>query len=212
MEINPKPQRVWSAALTHTITKPVIAVVMGVSGSGKTTVAVLLSAALGCQFQEGDDLHPPENVEKMHSGTPLTDADRLPWLRKIAEEIDGWRARGESGVLTCSALKRAYRDIIIGDRSDVTLVYLKGSHDLIHRRMAARHEHFMPVALLDSQFATLQEPTPDEHPLTVDVGGRPAEIVAEIVRQLEERQGRARGHKSTSGATATSDASKGERR
>ena len=113
----------------------------------------------------------------------------MPWLRKIAEEIDGWRARGKSGVLTCSALKRSYRDIIIGDRPDVTLVYLKGSHDLIHRRMAARHEHFMPVALLDSQFATLQEPTPDEHPITVDVGGRPAEIAAEIVRQLEERQG-----------------------
>ena len=124
----------------------------------------------------------------MHGGTPLTDADRLPWLRKIAEEIDGWRARGESGVLTCSALKRSYRDIIIGNRRDVTLVYLKGSHDLIRRRMAARHEHFMPVALLDSQFATLQEPTPDEHPVTVDVGGRPAEIAAEIVHRLEQRQ------------------------
>jgi gluconokinase len=199
MGINPKPQRVWSAALTHTITKPVIAVVMGVSGSGKTTVAVLLSAALGCQFQEGDDLHPPENVEKMHSGTPLTDADRLPWLRKIAEEIDGWRARGESGVLTCSALKRSYRDIIIGDRAAVTLVYLKGSQDLIHRRMAARHEHFMPVALLDSQFATLQEPTPDEYPVTVDVGGRPAEIVANIVRQLEERQAGSHSNEAKSG-------------
>ena len=104
------------------------------------------------------------------------------WLHKIAEEIDGWRARGESGVLTCSALKRSYRDIIIGDRPDVTLVYLKGSHDLIRRRMAARHEHFMPVALLDSQFATLQEPTPDEHPIIVDVGSRPADIAAEIVR------------------------------
>ena len=206
-----QPPRVWSAAVANTLTKPVIAVVMGVSGSGKTTVSALLAAALGCQFQEGDDLHPAANVEKMHSGTPLTDADRLPWLRKIGEEIDGWRARGESGVLTCSALKRAYRDIIIGDRSDVTLVYLKGSRDLIHRRMAARHEHFMPVALLDSQFAALQEPTPDEHPLTVDVGGRPAEIVAEIVRQLEERQGRPCGHKSISGAVATSDASKGER-
>lgn len=197
-----QPQHTWSPALSTTIVKPVIAVVMGVSGSGKTTVAVLLSAALGCQFQEGDDLHPHKNVEKMHAGTPLTDADRLPWLRKIAEEIDGWRARGESGVLTCSALKRAYRDIIIGNRSDVTLVYLKGSHDLIHRRMAARHEHFMPVALLDSQFATLQEPTPDEHPVTVDVGGRPSEIVGEIVRQLEEQQGGARGHESTSGVTA----------
>ena len=100
----------------------------------------------------------------------------------------GWRKRGESGVLTCSALKRSYRDIIIGNRSDVTLVYLKGSHDLIHRRMAARHEHFMPVALLDSQFATLEEPTPDEHPITVDVGAKPIEIVTEIVHQMEERQ------------------------
>jgi gluconokinase len=197
MGIDPKFQRVWSAALTHTITKPVIAVVMGVSGSGKTTVAALLSAALGCQFQEGDDLHSPKNVEKMHAGKPLTDSDRLPWLRKIAEEIDGWRARGESGVLTCSALKRSYRDIIIGGRSDVTLIYLKGSYDLIHRRMATRHEHFMPVGLLDSQFVALQEPTPGEHPITVDVGGRPTEIVNEIVRKLEERQGSARGHEST---------------
>jgi gluconokinase len=188
MRIGQRPRRVWSAALTHTIVRPVIAVVMGVSGSGKTTVSVLLSAALGCQFQEGDDLHPAANVEKMRSGTPLTDADRLPWLHKIAEEIDGWRARGESGVLTCSALKRSYREIIIGDRADVTLVYLKGSHDLIHGRMAARHEHFMPVALLDSQFATLQEPTPDEHPIIVDVGARPIEIVTEIVHQMEERQ------------------------
>src|SRR5690348_8839015 len=181
---DPQPERVWSPALTHAVTSPAIVVVMGVSGSGKSTVAAMLAAALGCQFQEGDDLHPPENVEKMRSGAPLTDADRLPWLRKIAEEIDGWRARGESGVLTCSALKRSYRDMIIGDRSEVTLVYLKGSHDLIHQRMAARHEHFMPVALLDSQFAALQEPTPDEHPLTVDVAGQPADIVSEIVSEL----------------------------
>ena len=205
-----QPPRVWSAAVANTLAKPVIAVIMGVSGSGKTTVSALLAAALGCQFQEGDDLHPAANVEKMHSGTPLTDADRLPWLRKIAEEIDGWRARGESGVLTCSALKRSYRDIIIGDRSDLVLVYLKGSHDLIHRRMVARHEHFMPVALLDSQFATLQEPTLDEHPITVDVGGRPIEIVSEIVRQLEERQDSGRGYESTSGKAAAPGASKGE--
>ncbi len=201
-----QPRRAWSAAIAHSLTEPVIAVVMGVSGSGKTTVSALLAVALGCQFQEGDDLHPVENVEKMHGGTPLTDADRLPWLRKIAEEIDSWRTRDESGVLTCSALKRSYRDIIIGDRPDVTLVYLKGSYDLIRRRMATRHEHFMPVALLDSQFATLQEPTPDEHPITVEVGGRPAEIAAEIVHRLEERQGRGRRK-----STAAADASAGKR-
>ena len=107
---------VWFAAMAHTIARREIAVVMGVAGSGKTTFAALLAAALGCQFQEGDDLHPAANVEKIHGGTPLTDADRLSWLRKIAEEIDSWRARRESDVLTCSALKRSYRDIIIGDR------------------------------------------------------------------------------------------------
>ncbi len=179
-----QPQHVWSAGLAYSLTKPVIVVVMGVSGSGKSTVAALLAGSLGCRFQEGDDLHPRENVEKMRRGTPLTDADRLPWLRKIAEEIEGWRAGGECGVLTCSALRRSYRDIVIGDRHDVVLVYLKGSRDLIYRRMAARPEHFMPVALLDSQFATLEEPTPDEHPIIVDVGGKPAEIACEIVRQL----------------------------
>jgi carbohydrate kinase (thermoresistant glucokinase family) len=200
------PQRVWSAALAHAIAKPVIVVVMGVSGSGKTTVAALLAAALGCQFQEGDDLHPRENVEKMHGGTPLTDADRMGWLHKIAEEIDGWRARGESGVLTCSALKRSYRDIIIGSRPGVTLVYLKGSYDLIRRRMVARHEHFMPVALLDSQFATLQEPTPVEHPITVDVSGRPADIAVEIVHQLEYRQGSGRRDEPTSRVAPAADA------
>jgi len=182
-----RSQQGWSAALAPAITKPVTIVVMGVSGSGKTTVAALLSAALGCQFQEGDDLHPRENVEKMQAGTPLTDADRMPWLRKIAETIDNWGARGESGVVTCSALKQSYRTIIIGERPGVTLVFLKGSYDLIRQRLAARHAHFMPVALLDSQFAALQEPTPDEHPITVDVGSKPFEIVAEIVRHLEER-------------------------
>jgi len=161
-----------------------IVVVMGVSGSGKTTVAAMLAVALHCQFLEGDDLHPASNVEKMRSGTPLTDIDRMPWLRKIAEEIDAWRSRGESGVVTCSALKRVYRDILIGGRRDVTLVYLRGSQELIHQRMAARHEHFMPVKLLDSQFATLEAPGPDEHPVVVDIGGKPAEIVASILAKL----------------------------
>ena len=164
-----------------------IVVVMGVSGSGKTTVAALLAARLGWRYREGDDLHPSENVEKMRRGTPLTDADRLPWLQAIAREIDLWRTQGESGVLTCSALKRSYRDIIISDRPEMALVYLKGAQALVARRMAARHEHFMPTALLASQFATLQEPTPDERPIIVDVGGQPGEIADRIVRELEFR-------------------------
>ena len=129
----------------------------------------------------------------MRTGIPLTDVDRMPWLRKIAAEIDGWRAQSECGVLTCSALRRSYRDIIIGDRRDVVLVYLKGSRELIHQRMIARHGHFMPVALLDSQFATLEEPTPDEHPIIEDVEGKPADIAHQIVGRLEDWQHAASG-------------------
>ena len=163
--------------------KPIV-IVMGVSGSGKTTVAVMLAGALGVDFLEGDDLHPRSNVEKMKSGTPLTDADRLPWLQAIARQIDDWRSQGKSGVVTCSALKRAYRHILIGERLEVRLVYLRGSYELIHQRMAARHEHFMPVGLLQSQFATLEEPGADERPIVVDVAGSPPDIVAEIIRRL----------------------------
>lgn len=161
-----------------------IVVVMGVSGSGKTTVASLLAERLGCAFQDGDDLHPRENVAKMSSGTPLTDTDRLPWLQAIARHIDAWRERGEAGVVTCSALKRTYRDILVGPRSDVNLVYLKGTQALIHGRLTARTSHFMPVGLLDSQFATLQEPAEDERPIVVDIGPAPAEIVSDILRRL----------------------------
>jgi len=159
-------------------------VVMGVSGSGKSTVAALLALMLGYQFQEGDLLHPPENLAKMRGGTPLTDADRAIWLNHVAAKIDDWRANRIGGVISCSALKRSYRDIIIGSRLDVALVYLKGSYDLIHSRLAARHEHFMPVALLDSQFATLEEPEPGEHPIVVDANGTPPAIAAEIVKRL----------------------------
>jgi gluconokinase len=164
-----------------------IVVVMGVSGSGKSTVASLLAERLGCAFQDGDDLHPRENVEKMSRGTPLTDADRLPWLQAIARHIDGWRERGEAGVVTCSALKRLYRDIVVGERRDVALIYLKGSQALIHGRLAARTSHFMPLGLLDSQFATLQEPAEDERPIVVDIGSEPSQIVREIARRLAER-------------------------
>jgi gluconokinase len=179
------PMAEWPV-LASRPSEPVIVVVMGVSGSGKTTVAALLAAGMGWQYQEGDDLHPAANVAKMRGGTPLTDADRLPWLETIAAQIDRWREQGLSGVVTCSALKRAYRDIIIGGRPRVRLAYLRGSYALIQSRLAARHEHYMPAALLDSQFATLEEPTADEHPIVVDVGGNPADIAADIVRRLED--------------------------
>lgn len=133
-------------------------------------------------------MHPQQNIEKMAGSIPLTDADRKPWLHRIAQEIDGFRQRGEGVVMTCSALKRAYRDIILGDRRDVTLVYLKGPRELIHLRMVRREGHFMPVDLLESQFATLEEPSPDEDPITIDIGGSPVDTVAQIVRELEERE------------------------
>lgn len=159
---------------------------MGVSGSGKTTIAQRLSRKLGWQYQEGDALHPPSNVEKMSSGTPLTDADRLPWLHKIAARIEEWRAAGVSGVVTCSALKRSYRDIIASNRPDVVVVYPKGSQALIAGRMAERKGHFMPASLLDSQFRILEEPSPDENAITVDIDRAPDAIVDEIVRRVEE--------------------------
>lgn len=160
---------------------------MGVSGCGKTTVAAGVAQAEGWELLEGDSFHPPENVAKMASGTPLTDEDRWPWLRALAARIDELRAAGQSAVLACSALKRAYRDILIGDRPDVVLVYLRGSHDLIYTRMKARQHHYMPVALLDSQFATLEEPGPDENPVVVDAGETPDEEVADVINALKER-------------------------
>jgi gluconokinase len=166
-----------------------IAVMMGVSGSGKTTVAEGLARREGWRLVEGDDFHPPANVAKMHSGVPLDDDDRWPWLQSIAQEIDAMRARGGSAVVAASALKRAYRDILVGDRSDVVLVYLKGTKELIAGRMAARKGHFMPPALLDSQFATLEEPGEDEHPIVVSIAPPPDAIVDEVVRQLKDRTG-----------------------
>ncbi|TNC16013.1 gluconokinase [Methylobacterium terricola] len=168
-------------------TTPAVIVVMGVSGSGKSTVASLLAGRLGWEFEDGDDFHPAANVEKMQAGTPLTDEDRWPWLAAIAAWIDRVRAEGRHGVVTCSGLKRAYREILVGDRPDVRLVYLKGDRALIGRRMAARHGHFMPTSLLDSQFRTLQEPAPDEAPLVVSIGGTPQAIVAEIVAAVTGR-------------------------
>jgi gluconokinase len=156
-------------------------VVMGVSGSGKTTVAELLAEQLGWPFMEGDRLHPPANVEKMRQGIPLTDEDRAPWLDRIGEELKRWAAERRSGVMTCSALKRAYRDRIRSARPDVRFVYLKGSLNLIEARVAARHHEYMPASLLRSQFDTLEEPAPDEPVVTVDAGASPeAEVAAAL--------------------------------
>lgn len=160
---------------------PSVLVVMGVSGSGKTTVAALLAGRLHWDFEDADDLHPAANIAKMHAGIPLTDADRWPWLHAVASWIDGRRAAGRHGVVACSALKRRYRDIIIGHRPDVLLVYLKGDRQLITARLACRHLHFMPAGLLESQFAALEEPTADEHPIVVSIDRRPKEIVDELL-------------------------------
>lgn len=163
---------------------PSVIVVMGVSGSGKTTVGALLAGRLHWEFEDADWLHPAANVEKMQAGTPLTDEDRWPWLQAVAEWIDATRAQGGHAVIACSALKRRYRDIIIGARPDVRLVYLKGSEALIARRIAARHGHFMSKSLLHSQFEALEEPTAGEHAVTVSIEPRPHQIVAHIVAQL----------------------------
>ena len=166
---------------------PAVVILMGVSGSGKSTIGAMLAARLSWRFADGDRFHPDANVEKMHKGVPLTDDDRWPWLAAIAREIDAIRARGESAVVASSALKRAYRDVLIGGRPDVVLVYLKGSKELIAARMAARRNHFMPPALLDSQFATLEEPSEDEHPVVVSIDAAPDAIVDEVARKLKER-------------------------
>jgi gluconokinase len=159
-----------------------VLVLMGVSGSGKSTVAALLAGRLGWPFVEGDDLHPAANVAKMAAGHPLDDNDRWPWLAKIAAWIQERHAAGESGVVTCSALKRRYRDVLRGP--GVRFVDLVGTKEQIAERLLARHGHFMPASLLDSQFADLEPPDPDEDALTVEIGRTPQQAVDEIIARL----------------------------
>jgi gluconokinase len=163
-------------------------VVMGVSGAGKSTVGRLVAARLDCPFRDADSFHPAANIEKMSRGEPLTDDDRWPWLRAIADWIAEHRAAGTTCVATCSALKRRYRDLLTGgQRADVRLVYLKGGFDLIAARLAARKGHFMPPALLRSQFDALEEPAADEHAVTAPIDAAPEEIAADIVGALRSR-------------------------
>ena len=166
-------------------TTPCALIVMGVSGSGKSTVADALANGLGWRYEDGDRFHPPGNVAKMSAGHPLTDEDRLPWLQAIADEIDRVCGEGERAVIACSALKRAYRDILLHGRADVRFVFLKGTQDLIAGRLAARKGHFMPPDLLASQFRTLEPPAAGEHPITVSIDAPVAAIVDDIIHQLK---------------------------
>jgi gluconokinase len=163
---------------------PCALVVMGVSGSGKSTIADELAIRIGWTFEDGDQFHPAGNVAKMKAGHPLTDEDRWPWLRAIAAEIDRACAAGEHLVIACSALKRAYRDILVHGRSDVRIVFLDGTQQLIADRLAKRKGHFMPPDLLPSQFRTLEPPTADENPVTVSIDASVAAIVDDIVGKL----------------------------
>jgi len=157
---------------------------MGVSGCGKTTVAAILSRRLHWPFEEGDALHAPSNIEKMKAGHALTDDDRRPWLAKIAGWVEERLDARENGLITCSALKRTYRDVINRRRSGLVFVYLAGSRETIAARLAARQGHFMPSRLLDSQFADLEEPAPDEPAIRVDVGPAPEVIAEQIMERL----------------------------
>ena len=165
-------------------TTPCALVVMGVSGSGKSTVADRLAARLGWRYEDGDQFHPPANVAKMHAGQPLTDEDRWPWLQAIADEIDRTCKASQHAVVACSALKHAYRDILVHGRDDVRIVYLDGSQQLIADRLAKRKGHFMPPDLLPSQFRTLEPPGSDENPVTVSIDAPVEAIVDDIVHQL----------------------------
>jgi gluconokinase len=161
----------------------VIVIVFGVSGAGKTTIGKLLAEQLGWQFYEADDFHPRANIEKMRSGRPLTDEDRWPWLELLREQITRSLAAKENPVLACSALKRAYRKRL-GVSDDVKFVFLRGGYERIERQLGRRRGHFMNPALLQSQFADLEEPQPDEDVLTIDLGRSPQELVDEIKAKL----------------------------
>ena len=163
---------------------PCALVVMGVSGSGKSTIADKLAERLDWTYEDGDRFHPASNIAKMSAGQPLTDEDRWPWLRAIADEIDRVCEAGERAVIACSALKRAYREILVHERSDVRIVFLNGTQQLIADRLSQRQGHFMPPGLLDSQFKTLEPPEQNENPVTVSIDASVDAIVDDIIRQL----------------------------
>ncbi len=154
---------------------------MGVSGSGKSLIGAALAREVGIDFVEGDAYHPAENVERMSRGVALTDADRLGWLRALAARIREAKDGGTGLVMTCSALKRSYRDILRAEASELQFVFLQGQRALIAERLTGRRGHFMPPSLLESQFATLEEPSPDEHAWVCDIRQSPEDLVAALV-------------------------------
>ena len=156
-------------------------VVMGVSGSGKTLIGSALARALGIDFVEGDDYHPAENVERMASGIPLTDADRAVWLRSLADRLRDANAADTGLVMSCSALKKSYRDVLRSGARNLQFVFLRGERVLLAERIAGRRGHFMPSSLLDSQLATLEEPSPDERAWVCDIRESPEDLVAALV-------------------------------
>ncbi|MBO1266804.1 gluconokinase [Arthrobacter cavernae] len=167
--------------MAKTAQQPVL-VIMGVSGSGKSTVAGVLAGRLGWDLAEGDDLHPEANVAKMQAGQPLSDEDRRPWLETIAAWIRSHADPGTPAIITCSALKKRYRDILRGE--GVVFVFLQGSKDKISDRLASRHGHFMPASLLESQFEALEAPTEDENYISLCVSASPAEEAEEVIKRL----------------------------
>lgn len=159
-------------------------VVMGVCGSGKTTVGSLLARSLGVRYVDGDDLHPPRNVALMAAGTPLTDDDRAEWLDAVAATLQG---APQGVVVSCSALRRRYRDRLRHAADDLRLVHLHGPRALLWERMSARQGHYMPAALLDSQLQTLEPPTADEHAIVLDIGGEPGALARTALDLLQAR-------------------------
>jgi gluconokinase len=164
-------------------------VVMGVSGSGKSTVAAGLVERLGWEFAEGDDFHPPENVEKMRSGQPLDDDDRWPWLRRLADWIGGHERSGRSVVVTCSALKRSYRDLLCEGHPSVWFAHVTADAALLQERLERRTGHYMPASLLDSQLATLEPLRDDEPGAAISGAGAPEEVVDQLLAALSAQRG-----------------------
>jgi len=172
----------------HTSQHPPILVVMGVSGSGKTTIGKMLADRLGWVFAEGDEFHPAANVKKMRAGIALTDKDRQPWLKAVRSWIDEQLKKRQPGVIACSALKHSYQDFLGNERPQVHFIYLYGSRELIAQRLARRRGHFMPSQLLKSQFEALEEPGANQSAIRVDIAPPPGAIIDQIIKQLRSNR------------------------